>query len=157
MVYKYFDGFVQEPTNFEIIDQELTDYVLETQLQIDIKMNEYKISEALNLIFDIFSRANKYIDETTPWVLGSNKKQYSRLATIMYNLLETIRIGAVLLQSFLPETADNIFGQLNTFNKNYDSIKEFKGMDVGIKLNQPIPLFIRIDKNEKLKEIEEKM
>lgn len=157
MVYKYFDGFVQEPTTFENIDQELIDYVLETQLQIDLKMNEYKISEALNLIFDIFSRTNKYIDETTPWVLGSNKKHCSRLATIMYNLLETIRIGAVLLQPFLPETADNIFEQLNTFNKNYDSIKEFKGMDVGIKLNKPIPLFVRIDKNEKLKEIEEKM
>ncbi len=154
MVYKYFDGIVQKPSIKEEIDQQLIKYVNDTQSLIVKKMDEYKVSEALNLVFDIFSKTNKYIDDTTPWSLSNDKK---RLATILYNLLETIRIGAVFLQPFLPETANRIFDQLNTQNKGFTSTLTFKGMEIGLKLRQPHPLFIRINKPEKLKEINKTM
>ena len=82
-----------------------------------------------------------------PWVLAKEGNT-DRLKTVIYNLLEAIRIGAVLLQPFLPETADKIFNQLNTENKSFESIKEFNGLDIDIKLNNPEPLFVRIDKNK---------
>ena len=88
-----------------------------------------------------------------PWVLAKDETKKARLGTVLYNLLESIRCGAVLLQAFLPETAEKIFNQLNTSNKQYDSLNDFKGLDIGIKLNEATPLFLRIDKNEKLKEI----
>lgn len=154
MAYKYFDGIVPEPKSLEEVDNSLIDYVSNTRKVINNKMDEYKVSESINLVFDIFNRTNKYIDETMPWALAKDVDKRDRLATVIYNLLETIRIGAVLLQPFLPETSDKIFYQLNTLNKNYDSITGFDGMDVGIKLNQPEPLFLRIDKNKRLEEIE---
>lgn len=154
MAYKYFDGIVPEPKSLEEVDNSLIDCVTNTRKAINNKMDEYKVSESINLVFDIFNRTNKYIDETMPWVLAKDVDKRDRLATVIYNLLETIRIGAVLLQPFLPETSDKIFYQLNTLNKNYDSITGFDGMDVGIKLNQPEPLFLRIDKNKRLEEIE---
>lgn len=153
MSHKYFDGIVIQPGETTELDQSLIDFINNQKTQIEGKMEEYKVSDALNLIFDIFNRANKYIDETTPWVLAKDDDNRDRLATVIYNLLETLRIGAVLLQPFLPEAADKIFYQLNTFNKNYDSINDFRGMDFDIKLNAPEPLFLRIDKNEKLEEI----
>ena len=79
----------------------------------------------------------------------------NQLATVLYNLLEAIRSGAVLLQAFLPETADAIFKQLNTENRFIDSLKEFNGLDIGIELSEPSPLFARIDKDKKMLEIEE--
>ena len=154
MAYKYFDGIVPEPKSLEEVDNSLIDCVSNTRKAINNKMDEYKVSESINLVFDIFNRTNKYIDETMPWALAKDVDKRDRLATVIYNLLETIRIGAVLLQPFLPETSDKIFYQLNTLNKNYDSITGFDGMDVGIKLNQPEPLFLRIDKNKRLEEIE---
>ena len=154
MAYKYFDGIVPEPKSLEEVDNSLIDCVTNTRKAINNKMDEYKVSESINLVFDIFNRTNKYIDETMPWALAKDVDKRDRLATVIYNLLETIRIGAVLLQPFLPETSDKIFYQLNTLNKNYDSITGFDGMDVGIKLNQPEPLFLRIDKNKRLEEIE---
>lgn len=152
MAHKYFNGIIYEPTSFEEIDQELIDLVLLTPNKVEEKMKEFKISEAIDAIFDIFRRCNKYIDETTPWLLAKDFNKEERLKTVLYNLLESIRSGAVLLQAFLPETADSIFKQLNTENKFIDSIN-FKGLDIGIQLNQPVPLFNRIDKEEKLKEI----
>lgn len=154
MAYKYFDGIVPEPKSLEEVDNSLIDCVSNARKAINNKMDEYKVSESINLVFDIFNRTNKYIDETMPWALAKDVDKRDRLATVIYNLLETIRIGAVLLQPFLPETSDKIFYQLNTLNKNYDSITGFDGMDVGIKLNQPEPLFLRIDKNKRLEEIE---
>ena len=152
MVHKYFDGIVYEPTIEEAIDKELKDVVLNTPSKVEDKMNHFKTMEALDDIFEIFRRSNKYIDETTPWILAKDESKKERLKTVLYNLLESIRSGAVLLQPFLPETADKIFKQLNTENKFIDSIN-FKGMDSGIKLNEAEPLFIRINKEEKLQEL----
>jgi methionyl-tRNA synthetase len=115
-------------------------------------MNDLKVADSLDLIFDIFRRSNKYIDETTPWILAKDESKKERLQTVLYNLLESIRSGAVLLQAFLPDTANEIFNQLNTENKYIDSIN-FKGMDINIKLNDPKPLFERIDKNKKIEEL----
>jgi len=152
MAHKYFDGVVYEPTEKEEIDSELINLVLETPRKIEEKMNELKVAEAIDTVFDIFRRCNKYIDETTPWILAKDETKQERLKTVLYNLLESIRSGAVLLHPFLPDTADSIFKQLNTENRFIDSI-DFKGLDAGIVLNQPEPLFIRIEKDKKIEEI----
>ena len=152
MAHKYFDGIVSLPTEFEDIDQELIDLVLKTPSIVEGKMNNLKVAEAIDAIFDIFRRCNKYIDETMPWVLSKDETKQERLKTVLYNLLESIRSGATLLYPFLPETTDKIFSQLNTNNRSVESIN-FKGMDEGIKLNNPEPLFARIDKEKKLSEL----
>ena len=155
MSHKYFDGVVLEPKEEEEIDQELKSLVLDTTEKVNQKMDHLRIADAIDDIFEIFRRCNKYIDETTPWALAKEESKKERLQTVLYNLLESIRHGAVLLQSFLPETADSIFHQLNTENRYYESLSNFNGLDYGIHLNKPEPLFIRIDKEKKLKEIEE--
>lgn len=152
MSHKYFDGIVSLPTKLEDIDNELIDLVLKTPAIVEEKMNDLKVAEAIDAIFDIFRRCNKYIDETMPWVLAKDETKQERLKTVLYNLLESIRSGAILLYPFLPDTADKIFHQLNTENRSIDSIN-FKGMDEGIKLNNPEPLFARIDKDKKLAEL----
>ena len=146
MAQKYFDGIVPSSGKLEEVDNDLIDLVLSTPKLVEEKMDELRIADAIDLVFNIFKRSNKYIDETMPWVLA--KENTERLKTVIYNLLEAIRIGAVLLQPFLPETADKIFKQLNTENNSFDSINEFNGLDTDIKLNNPEPLFIRIDKNK---------
>ena len=155
MAYKYFDGIVEEPTCPEEIDEELKKFVLEIPSKVEEKMNEYRIADAIDYVFDIFRRSNKYIDETMPWVLAKDETKQDRLKTIIYNLLESIRHGAVLLKAFLPDTAESIFKQLNTSNDNYESLNNYDGMDFGIKLNEATPIFMRIDKEQMLKEINE--
>ena len=153
MVYKYFDGVVIEPNCYEDIDNDLINLVKELPQKIEKHMNEYHIADAIDDIFDIYRRSNKYIDETMPWVLAKDESKKERLATVLYNLLEAIRCATIYLQAYLPETADNIFKQLNTENRQINSIGDFKGMDPGIKLNSPEPLFARIDKENVLKEM----
>ena len=152
MCHKYFDGIVYEPTSFEEIDEELKTLVLDMPQKVEKNMNELRCADAIDNIFEVFRRCNKYIDETTPWILAKDETKKERLKTVLYNLLESIRSGAVLLQAYLPDTADKIFHQLNTENKFIDSIN-FKGMDIGLHLNNPEPLFNRINKEEKLEEL----
>ncbi len=152
MCHKYFDGIVYEPTRFEEIDEELKTLVLDMPQKVEKNMNELRCADAIDNIFEVFRRCNKYIDETTPWILAKDETKKERLKTVLYNLLESIRSGAVLLQAYLPDTADKIFHQLNTENKFIDSIN-FKGMDIGLHLNNPEPLFNRINKEEKLEEL----
>ena len=130
MSHKYFNGEILEPTCKEEIDDELINLVLSTNSIVEEKMNNYRIADAIDAIFEIFRRSNKYIDETTPWLLAKDETKKERLATVLYNLLESIRHGAVLLQAFLPDTAKEIFHQLNTENNQYDSIESFSGMDI---------------------------
>ncbi len=155
MVHKYFDGVVYAPKSFDNIDIELIEMAKNLREKVDNKMQEFKIADAINEIFELYRRSNKYIDETMPWVLAKDPEKEERLKTVLYNLLEAIRCATVLLQAFLPETSEKIFKQLNTENKGIDSLGDFKGMDPGIKLSKPEVLFVRIDKKEKLKEIEE--
>lgn len=153
MAHKYFDGNVLEPIEPEEIDNELITLVKECKEKVDNKINDLKIADAMDEVFEIFRRCNKYIDETTPWVLAKDETKKDRLATVLYNLLEAIRQGTVLLQPFLPNTADEIFHQLNTENRYIDSLNDFNGLDIGIKLNDPKPIFERINKEEKWQEI----
>ncbi len=148
MSHKYFNGEVLAPICDEEIDNELKSVVLGAKEKVTNAMDELKIANALDYIFEIFRRSNKYIDETTPWILAKDESKKERLQTVLYNLLESIRSGAVLLQAFLPDTANKIFEELNTTNKDFNSIN-FKGLEVGTILNNPEPLFMRIDTKEK--------
>jgi len=155
MAHKYFDGIVYKPTKITEEDNELIQMTKDLKNKVENKMEDLKIAEAIDEIFEIYRRSNKYIDEQMPWVLAKDPEQEERLKTVIYNLLEAIRTATVFLQAFLPETADKIFYQLNTQNRDIDSVNNFDGMDDGIKLNEPEVLFQRIDKNKKLEEIEE--
>ncbi|MCI8445669.1 MAG: class I tRNA ligase family protein, partial [Bacilli bacterium] len=146
---------VGKPGLLEPIDEELQTFVLGVPSKVNELMEELRVADATSEIFHIFRRCNKYIDETMPWTLVSDPEKQERLMTVLYQLLESIRHGAVLLQAVLPDTAKEIFKQLNTENRYIDSLEDFNGFDSGIKLSQPEPLFVRIDKNKKLQEIEE--
>ena len=144
---KYFDNVVVKGTSIEKIDEELIDVVLLAREKVERNMNELKIADAITEVFEIFRRCNKYIDETMPWTLAK-EENIDRLQTVLYNLLESIRIGAVLLQAFLPKTADEIFRQLNTNITSFDSISSFGQLEIGKKLEDPKPLFLRIDNKQ---------
>jgi len=145
MVYKYFDGIVPEPKEQEQIDQELIQMALSLPCRVDNAMNQLKVGEALEEIFELLRRSNKYIDETTPWILAKDESKKDRLGTVLYNLLEAIRFSAVLLEAFLPDTTKRIFEQLNYENLQFDSLKEFNGIKPNTSLNKPEPLFQRIE------------
>ena len=155
MSHKYFHGIVEEPNTFTDIDTKFRESILEIHKKVEEKMNDLRVADAIDEILELFRRSNKYIDETTPWVLAKDSSKREELVTVIYNLLESIRHGAILLQPYLPDTSDAIFKQLNTENRYYDSLDSFDGLDYGIKLNDPEPLFARIDKEIKLKEISE--
>ena len=142
---KYFDNIVVNSDKVEEIDKDLIDTVMRSKEQVEKSMEEIRVADAIDNVFNIFRRCNKYIDETTPWILAKEENK-DRLKKVMYNLLESIRIGAVLLSPFLPETSEKIFSQLNTELTSYDSIQEFGQLKVGNSLNEPEPLFKRIEK-----------
>ena len=109
-------------------------------------MDELEVSKALECIFDLLRSCNKYIDDTTPWVLAKDEEKKDRLKKVIYNLVESIRIATVQLQSFLPDTAESIFKQLNTDITDYGSIDSFGAYKSGTKVNKPEVLFMRVEK-----------
>ena len=111
---------------------------------IENDMDNLRIADSLDHIFDLFRRCNKYIDETMPWVLAKEEDKKDRLSTVLYNLIESIRVGAVLLQAYLPDTSENIFKQINTKNISYDTLDKFGYYDSD-KVGVPEVLFKRID------------
>ena len=120
-------------------------------------MDEFRIAEAAETVFDMLSRANKYIDETMPWVLAKDESKQDRLATVLYNLLESIRISAVLLHSFLPETAEKMFAYLNTKVTDLDSCDSFGNLETDIHVVEKCePLFARIDEKKFMEEFNKK-
>ena len=145
MVNKYFDGVVYNKLEYAKIDYDLVEIVLSSVDIVDEKMNSLRVADSLDAIFDIFRRCNKYIDETMPWVLAKDEKCLDRLATVLYNLIESIRFGAVLLQAYMPDTSEKIFNILNTDIKGFDSLNKFGYYESGIKLNESSVLFQRID------------
>ena len=153
MVDKYFGGVVAKPTVREAIDEELINLALETPGKVEEKMNEYRVSEALDEVITLLKRSNKYIDETQPWILAKDEAGKDRLATVLYNLLESIRIASVLLMPFIPDTAAEIQRQINATKTDWNSIKAFDGIIVGSKVNEAKPMFARIDEAKKLAEI----
>lgn len=147
MANKYFDGKVTNKKVNEEVDFELINMINNLDKKIDKQINDLNISEALTCIFDCLRRSNKYIDETTPWVLAKEDCEKDRLETVIYNLLESIRVCASELLPFLPETAENILKQLNTKHKECTfSENVYESME-------NVPLFVRIDKESKLNEI----
>lgn len=156
MTNKYFGGIVKnENVNTQDCDAELKNTALETPKRVKEKMNKLRVADAITEIFSLFKRCNKYIDETMPWVLAKDDSQSERLATVLYNLTESITIGASLLESFMPETSAKILAQLNTTIRSFDEMDEFGKYTSGTKVTEsPEILFARLDANEVLEKIE---
>ena len=157
MVNKYFGGTILEPGKQEEIDRELIDLALSTPVAVEEKMKELRVADSLDAIFALLRRSNKYIDETQPWVLGKDEAQKERLAAVLYNLLESIRFAAVLLQPYMPDTAKKMLDQLNTKENSWESLSTFDGIKVGDTVGTAEILFARIDGEKKMIEIEDTM
>ena len=153
---KYFDGVIQIPDDKEPIDDELKDLCIETVKNVDELLNTFRMSDTLDAIFNLARRCNKYIDETTPWVLAKNEDTQKRLGTVLYNLMESIRFIAVLLSPFMPDTSKTILSQLNCNIDTYESLSSFGALEHGEKVNTATPIFQRIDAEKMLAEIAEK-
>ena len=145
MIKKYFNGIIPKPTDLEEIDKVLIQSFNELPNKVAEKMNDYHISDAISTIMDNLDKCNKYIDDTTPWILAKDEQNRNRLGTVLYNLIEGIRISTILLSPFIPNTAEKVFNQINTNNKNYESIS-YGNMETDIRVNEPEVLFARIQK-----------
>ena len=154
MDQKYFDGRIMEPTAAEPVDEDLKAMAIALPARVEARMNELKVAEAIDEIFSLLRRANKYIDETMPWSLAKEEGKQERLGTVLYNLLETIRFSAILLEPYLPETSARMLKQLGVENAGIASLEKFGGMPVGKMVGQAEILFNRIDRDQKLAELE---
>ena len=149
MQNKYFNGEINNADVAEPVDDELKTLAMETVKKVDEKMGTLHIADAIDDIFVLLNRTNKYIDETMPWALAKDPDRISRLATVLYNLLETIRISAVLLTPFMPATSEKIFDQIGTQQRDYDSLAEFGALENGISVTKtPEILFRRLDEKD---------
>lgn len=156
MQNKYFGGVVSNPSVLENIDGELIDLAIKTPKLVETCMNELRVADAIDAIFALARRCNKYIDETTPWILGKDETKHARLKTVLYNLLEGIRILGVLIRPFMPETSEKILNSLNTNQRSYDSILKFGQLEFDIKVSEkPEILFARLDAEVVMKKIED--
>lgn len=153
MVQKYFDGVIQPPTQPEAVDEELIALALSLKAAVEGKMDDLKVADAMDEIWALLRRSNKYIDETTPWVLAKDDAQKARLGTVLYNLVESIRIASVLLSPFMPETAAKIQAQINARATSWESLESFEGTLVGAHVGTAEVLFARIDEKVKMEEI----
>ena len=154
MQNKYFNGEVANPGVDEPIDEEIKTMALQTVEKVHREMDELKVADAIQAVLDFLNRCNKYIDETTPWALAKDPDQISRLATVLYNLLESIRFAAVLLAPYLPTTSTKILDQLNTQARDFDSLKEFGQLENNKVTEEPEILFARLQEAEVLAEVE---
>ena len=152
MSNKYFDGQINKPSEMTELDKELAKKAEDTVSLVENYMDEYKISDAVEEIFSLARRCNKYIDETAPWVLAKDEASKDRLNAVLYNLIEGLRFIAVMLEPIMPETNKNILSQINSDQNEWDSIKVF-GTGKGGKVGQAQALFQRINEEEKLEEI----
>ena len=156
MVEKYFDGVIPVPMVKEAVDDELITLALETPKKVEDKMEHLKIADALDQVWNLIRRTNKYIDETTPWVLGKDETQKDRLATVLYNLCESIRFISSLIAPFLPETSVKINEQLNISRTDLESLHSFDGTAAGTKVKRGEAIFPRLDVKEILEVVEKK-
>ncbi len=145
MTGKYFGGIIPSPAGEEGPDADLKETVVKAAESYTKKMDDFHVSEAISDVFDMLRRANKYIDETTPWVLAKDESKKERLGTVIYNLLETIRIAAVLLYPTMPSSVDSIFEQIGSDVRDYDTVLAFGGLKAGVSVGKASPLFQRID------------
>ena len=154
MIEKYFDGVIPEPQVKEAIDDELISLALKTPKLVEEAIDKFNAPAALDNIWTLIRRTNKYIDETTPWVLGKEEDKKPRLATVLYNLAESLRIVSVLVSAFLPTTSEKINSQLNSKNITWESLSEFNGTEPGTKVCKGDVIFPRIDVEAKIAELE---
>ena len=156
MSNKYFDGVVCDKGVSEPVDDELKEIVTSTVSRVEAKMENLRVADAITEVFALFKRCNKYIDETMPWVLAKDENKQNRLATVLYNLVESITIGASLLKSFMPETTERILAQLNAKEVPFEELSTFGHYVSGTKVTeQPEILFARLDLGEVMTKVAE--
>lgn len=156
MTNKYLGGVAEDKNVTEPVDDKLKSLVLAAPEKVAAKMDALRVADAITEVFTIFKRCNKYIDETEPWVLGKDEDKKDRLSTVLYNLIESITIGASLLEAFMPETTEKILSQLNASKRGLDDMKVFGGYVSGTKVtDKPEILFMRLDVKEVLAKVEE--
>ncbi len=153
MTNKYFGGVIQAPSKADDIDAELSATAVETVKKVEELLATYRVSDALEAIFNLAKRSNKYIDETMPWALAKDESQKERLGTVLYNLLEAIRFISVLISPFMPETAVKIREQMNCSIDSYESLDTFGALESGKNVGAATPLFGRIDAEKMFEEI----
>lgn len=154
MSNKYFDGIVTNTNVNEDIDEDLKRVVTGTYSSVLAKMDKLRVSDAITLIFNMFKRCNKYIDETMPWVLAKDEEKKDRLATVLYNLVEGISVGANLLEPFIPETSEKILKQINGVKRTKEELEQFGVYPSETKVtDKPEILFARLDIKEVLKKV----
>ena len=156
MTNKYFGGVIQAPSEAEDVDGELKDTAISTVKKVDELLSTYRVSDALEAIFSLAKRSNKYIDETMPWALAKDESKKERLGAVLYNLLESIRFISVLISPFMPETAEKIMQQMNCSVNSYDSLSSFGALEAGTSVGEAKPLFGRIDAEKMFAEIEKR-
>lgn len=155
MSNKYFDGVVTNAGENQPVDDDLKKVVLDTRLKVNTCMDKLKVADAMTEIFNLFRRCNKYIDETEPWVLAKDDEHKDRLNTVLYNLVESIIVGASLLEPFMPETSEKILKQLNAERRRVTELSSFGLYPSGAKVTaEPEILFARIDTEAMLDEVE---
>ena len=156
MTNKYFDGVVERTGVRESVDADLVSVVTGTKAAVESKMEGLHVADAITEIFNLFKRCNKYIDETTPWILAKEDSTKPRLETVLYNLVESITIGASLLEPFMPGISEKILAQLNTVKREFDDMDEFGKYPSGNKVTDtPEILFARMDLEDVLAKAEE--
>ncbi|MBP5192111.1 MAG: methionine--tRNA ligase [Eubacterium sp.] len=154
MSNKYFGGVVENKNVVEPVDEDLKKVVIDTRLKVNKFMDSLRVADAITEIWNLFKRCNKYIDETLPWALAKDESQADRLRTVLYNLVESISIGATLLESFLPDTSKRILEQLGTEKRSVIDLGQFGLYPSGNKVtDSPEILFQRIDENQMLEEL----
>ena len=153
MTNKYFGGEIQTPNTPDSLDEELKAVALAMPKKVEEKMDELKVADAIDEIFVLLRRANKYIDETAPWALAKDESNHPRLGTVLYNLLEAIRFAAIALEPFLPETTGKILAQINAENGGLESLTSFGVLQAGKKVGPGEILFARLDMEKKMEEI----
>ena len=155
MSNKYFNGVVTKTGVEENVDADLKAVVTGTKAKVAAKMEDLRVADSITEIFNLFKRCNKYIDETMPWALAKDEEKKDRLAEVLYNLVESITIGASLLESFMPETTEKILAQLNGEKRSYEELDQFGLYPSGNKVtDKPEILFQRLDLKEILEKVE---
>ena len=155
MTNKYFDGIVENKGVLEPVDEELKQVALSVKERAEAKMEELRVADTITEIFSLFKRCNKYIDETMPWALAKEEDKKDRLATVLYHLVESITIGASLLEPFMPETSEKILAQLHAKKRSFEELNQFGLYESGTKVvEKPEILFARLDLKEVLEKVE---
>lgn len=158
MSNKYFGGVVADKGVTEAVDEDLKQAVTGTRDRVAAKMADLRVADAMTEVLNLFKRCNKYIDETEPWVLAKEEDKKDRLSTVLYHLIESINIGAVLIRSFMPETADKIIAQINGCDRDFEELNQFGLYESGRSVTaQPEILFARKDLREVMEKVAELM